>query len=138
MSGPNDNFDQIYEEYNKKIVRYLSLKVDIQTAEDVSQLTFVKAMENWHTFRGDSSVSPMIKQGEIPTFLELETDSWDFEKMKGFQFSYLLCEFILQKYGLEVLNKIIRTPDDFKGVFSCSSLELHNQWKTNIKTQLNL
>ena|GEM_PF-5949095 len=55
MSGPNDKIEQLYEQNNHKIRRFLLLKTDIQTAEDVTQLTFIKAMEHLHTFRGDSS-----------------------------------------------------------------------------------
>lgn len=60
MSGPNDKFEDIYEQYHNKIRRYLSLKVDVQTAEDLTQLTFIKALENIHSFRGESSIFTWI------------------------------------------------------------------------------
>jgi RNA polymerase sigma-70 factor (ECF subfamily) len=84
------------------------------------------------------SILELVKQGQIPTFLELENNTWDFEKMKGFQFSYLLCEFILQKYGPDVLNKIISNPNEFESAFLCTSLEVHDKWIKDLRSQLNL
>ncbi|WP_336785614.1 RNA polymerase sigma factor [Paenibacillus sp. MMO-177] len=84
------------------------------------------------------STMELVKRGDIPTFSELENNTWDFEKMKGFQFSLLLCEFIQQEYGLEGLNKIIRTPNDFEAAFSCPSMEVHKQWTTNLSNQLKI
>ncbi|GLX67537.1 RNA polymerase sigma factor [Paenibacillus glycanilyticus] len=86
----------------------------------------------------NESITELVKRGDIPTFSELQNDTWDFEKMKGFQFSFLLCDFILQKYGSEGLNKIIRTPNDFEVVFSCPPLEFHEEWATSLKKQLKI
>ncbi len=86
----------------------------------------------------NESIMELVARGEIPTFSELENDTWDFESMKGFQFSLLLCEFILQKYGSEGLNKVIRTPNDFETVFSSHSSEVHQQWATHLRTRLNI
>ncbi|OPA78685.1 RNA polymerase subunit sigma-24 [Paenibacillus selenitireducens] len=64
----------------------------------------------------------------IPSFQELNNDTWDFGTMKGFQFSYLCVEFILATYGLDALNKLIRDPEDYRGIFLRSELELYEQW----------
>lgn len=47
--------------------------------------------------------------------------------MKGFQFSYMFVEFVVEQYGMETLNKVIRNPHDFNGIFQCSELELHKK-----------
>ncbi|MCM3628379.1 RNA polymerase sigma factor [Paenibacillus glycanilyticus] len=86
----------------------------------------------------NDSVRELVEQGELPALTELEDNSWDFETRKGFQFSYLLCEFVLNKYGIETLNKIIRKPNDFEDAFACSSHEFHNSWKEQLRARLNL
>ncbi|CAM3428166.1 RNA polymerase sigma factor [Paenibacillus lupini] len=86
----------------------------------------------------NDSILELVRCGEVPTFEELEDNTWDFDTKKGFQFSYLLCEFILKRYGQESLNKIIRTPTDFVQVFSNSAQGFHNQWVTNVRHELNL
>lgn len=85
-------------------------------------------------FIKNSTLDP-IHNLVIPTFQELNNDTWDFEKMKGFQFSYLIVEFINNKYGLDALNKVIRTPDEFYSIFECSELELHEQWVAYVKNK---
>ncbi|NIK79736.1 RNA polymerase sigma-70 factor (ECF subfamily) [Paenibacillus castaneae] len=71
----------------------------------------------------------------IPSFQELDNDTWDFETMKGFQFSYLIVEFIVENYGLDALNKVIRNPNGFNEIFQRSEKELHEQWVEYIKNK---
>jgi len=85
----------------------------------------------------NDSISELVKQGCVPSFEDLENNTWDFEKMKGFQFSYTLSEFVLQRYGPDVLNKIIRNPVDFEGAFNCSSSEVHKQWTQELFARFN-
>lgn len=82
------------------------------------------------------SVAERVKQGDIPTLIELGDNTWDFGRMKGFQFCYLLCEFIYEKYGTDRLNRIIRSPSDFEGIFSCSAEQFQDQWKKRLNEQL--
>ncbi|MGM0882983.1 MAG: RNA polymerase sigma factor [Bacillota bacterium] len=82
-----------------------------------------------------STTSDAIDNLEIPTFQELNNDTWDFGTMKGFQFSYLIVEFIVDKYGLDALNKVIRNPNDFNGIFQRSELELYEQWVEHIRNK---
>ncbi|MGG4145421.1 RNA polymerase sigma factor [Paenibacillus algorifonticola] len=69
----------------------------------------------------------------IPTFEQLDNDTWDFETMKGFQFSYMFVEFVVQRYGIDHLNKLIRNPQDFNGIFQSSESELHQKMIEYIK-----
>lgn len=73
------------------------------------------------------STEAAIRNLEIPSFDELNNDTWDFETMKGFQFSYMFVEFVVEQYGMDTLNKLIRHPHDFNGIFQCSELELHKK-----------
>lgn len=56
MTGPRDNFEEAIAPYYDRIRRFLSLRVDNQTAEDLTQVTFIKAFEHYDTFRGESSL----------------------------------------------------------------------------------
>jgi len=76
-----------------------------------------------------SSIATLLLQDKIPAFAELNNDSWDFETMGGFQFSYKIVEFLIAAYGIDKLNLLIRNPDDFEGVYHCSEAELHEEWK---------
>ncbi|WP_337033886.1 sigma-70 family RNA polymerase sigma factor [Paenibacillus illinoisensis] len=68
-----------------------------------------------------------INDLSIPTFEQLDNDTWDFDTMKGFQFSYLFVKFVDQQYGIDHLNQLIRNPQDFNGIFQCSEKELHQK-----------
>ncbi|WP_028611306.1 RNA polymerase sigma factor [Paenibacillus harenae] len=83
-----------------------------------------------------NTTADAIQNLDIPSFQQLNNDTWDFETMKGFQFSYLIVEFIVEKYGLDALNKVIRNPHDFNGIFKRSELELHEQWIGHLKNKL--
>ncbi|QYR21488.1 RNA polymerase sigma factor [Paenibacillus sp. sptzw28] len=80
-----------------------------------------------------SSTADEITNGAVPTFEQLNNDTWDFGPMKGFQFSYLIVEFIVDKYGLGALNKLIRNPGDFNGIFGRSESALHEQWTLHLR-----
>ncbi|OBZ17617.1 RNA polymerase sigma factor [Bacillus sp. FJAT-26390] len=82
-----------------------------------------------------SSTLDIIDTLVIPSFQELNNDTWDFETMKGFQFSYLIVEFVIDKYGLDALNKVIRNPNDFNGIFQRSEPELYDQWVEYVKNK---
>lgn len=57
MSAQSDNFKDIYESYARKVYRYLlSLVGDVQTAEELTQETFYKALIHINSFKGDSSL----------------------------------------------------------------------------------
>lgn len=58
----------------------------------------------------DGTTEEAIHNLEIPTFEQLDNDNWEFETMKGFQFSFLFVEFVVQQYGIDQLNKLIRNP----------------------------
>jgi RNA polymerase sigma-70 factor, ECF subfamily len=55
-------FQQVYDEYQGKIGRYLTRMVGENEAEDLTQEVFVKIGQALETFRGDSSLSTWIYQ----------------------------------------------------------------------------
>jgi len=55
-------FQQIYDEYQGKICRYLTRMVGENEAEDLTQEVFVKIGQALESFRGESSLSTWIYQ----------------------------------------------------------------------------
>jgi len=82
-----------------------------------------------------SMTSEAIRNGTVPSFEELNDHSWEFGKT-GFQFSYLIIEYITKEYGLDRLNQFIRNLDDYQGVFHLTKEELHRQWVEALQNQL--
>ncbi|TMV43273.1 RNA polymerase sigma factor [Paenibacillus mesophilus] len=79
------------------------------------------------------SIRGTVERDDVPTFEDLEDDSWDFERKKGFQFAYTLAEFILREYGEEGLNRLVRKPTDFKDALRCSEPEFRSRWIAFLK-----
>jgi RNA polymerase sigma-70 factor, ECF subfamily len=74
------------------------------------------------------SIADMVKQDKVPSFADMEDNTWEFGEMKGFQFSYTLVEFVLTRFGPEAFNQFVRNPFDFEGAFRCSASEVHQMW----------
>ena len=56
-----DSFDQIYQTYFDPVYRYaLSLSGNSQTAEEITQETFFKALRSLHQFQGKSSLKSWL------------------------------------------------------------------------------
>lgn len=54
------NFSEIYEEYNEKLLLYLQRMVGEQEAEEVSQAVFEKISRNLGSFKGESKLSTWV------------------------------------------------------------------------------
>lgn len=57
---PELRFQQVYDEYHAKIIRYLTRIVGPSEAEDLTQEVFVKVGQSLETFRGESQLSTWI------------------------------------------------------------------------------
>lgn len=58
----NDQFISIYDDFSDKIYRFIYYKTcHRETAEDITSLTFLKAMEKWHLYNN--------KKGSVSTWL---------------------------------------------------------------------
>ncbi|WP_342410595.1 sigma factor [Paenibacillus sp. FSL R10-2778] len=58
--GDKQSFEITYNQYRERIHKYLSLKVNSGSAEDLTQQVFLKALEKIHTFKGNSSLFTWI------------------------------------------------------------------------------
>jgi RNA polymerase sigma-70 factor (ECF subfamily) len=54
------DFEKIYDDYQPKILRYLSRLIDDSEAEDLTQEVFVKVSRALETFRGESQLSTWL------------------------------------------------------------------------------
>ncbi|WP_274366235.1 RNA polymerase sigma factor [Paenibacillus thermotolerans] len=82
------------------------------------------------------STSEAIRNDAVPSFQALTNDTWDFEKMGGYGFSYLIVEYLLHSYSSDELNKFIRDTTDFQSAFQVSEAELHAMWVQYLKSRL--
>ena len=62
MADHDFNFQNIYEDFRLKIIRYMTRMVGESEAEDLTQEVFVKIGQALETFRGESSLSTWIYQ----------------------------------------------------------------------------
>jgi len=60
MDSAEIKFQQVYDEYQERIFRYLTLMVGKNEAEDLTQEVFVKIGQALETFRGESGLSTWI------------------------------------------------------------------------------
>jgi len=70
MESGEIRFQQVYDEYQGKILRYLTRMVGENEAEDLTQEVFVKIGRALETFRGESSMSTWIYQIATNTALD--------------------------------------------------------------------
>jgi len=75
-----------------------------------------------------STIREEVHSGYIPTFSDLEDNSWGFEHQRGFQFAFTLADFTLSEYGKEGLNRLIRNSADFTKALCCTEAEFRRRW----------
>lgn len=71
MDKSNLNFEDVYDEFNEKIGRYLQRMVGKNDAEDVTQEVFLKIDKSLHGFKGKSSLSTWVYRIATNTALEI-------------------------------------------------------------------
>ena len=62
MSASELDFQKIYDEYQPKILRYLSRFIGESDAEDLTQETFVKVYQSLGSFRGEAGMVTWVYQ----------------------------------------------------------------------------
>lgn len=143
-------FQQIYNDFQPKILRYLSRLVGENEAEDLAQETFVKVNQALESFRGDSKLSTWLYRIATNTALDRlrsstfqrpaedafsedplenckaqvdDRDAWTGEKKPSVEQQVVRAEM-----NACLLGQIERLPDTYRTVFVLSELEeLANQ-----------
>jgi hypothetical protein len=63
----------------------------------------------------------------IPTFQDMEQS--DSSVQAADLFTYALVDFIVNEYGLEALNHLIRSPDSLEDILGVNRSEFEKQWQ---------
>ncbi|HEU5098692.1 MAG TPA: hypothetical protein VFU22_06725 [Roseiflexaceae bacterium] len=77
-----------------------------------------------------------VAAGRIPSFTDLNvvTSNWPrFWQMHGYEFSYTFVEFVRNDHGADTLNRLIRAPDDYSGVFNRTEDQVWDEWVVYLK-----
>jgi len=139
------NFQQIYKEYQPRILRYLIRLAGKYEAEDLSQEVFIKVEGGLNDFRGESKLSTwiyriatntVVDRMRSPSFKNKVDETTSPAKLKGNdadivdrnQFTGEEVESADQKYVRKEMNTCIRNfienlPEDYKTVVILSELE---------------
>ncbi|MCQ6559297.1 RNA polymerase sigma factor [Paenibacillus mendelii] len=134
--GPEHTYQSILKSATHLFAMWLVTDINPRAPRWIRQgLGGYEADQMSQTFIKDS-IRETVRKGSVPTLHELENDSFELQTTGGFQFSYKMVEFIVKEHGLDSLNKIIRNPDDFQGIFHCSEAELRAQWIAYLTKQL--
>ncbi|MFS0654256.1 RNA polymerase sigma factor [Bacillus sp. 179-C3.3 HS] len=70
MSRPNDQIEKIYEEHYQEITKFLYRRTgNLETAKDLSQDVFMKALHGLSSFKGHSSIKTWLYTIAYHTFV---------------------------------------------------------------------
>ncbi|MCX2743771.1 hypothetical protein OO013_07840 [Mangrovivirga sp. M17] len=66
----------------------------------------------------------------IPSWSYLnKAETVEFGENQGYEYSALIVEFIINKYGYESIRKLILNPTDFSNIFGLTASELETNWR---------
>jgi RNA polymerase sigma-70 factor (ECF subfamily) len=126
--GPNHTYQSILRSTTHLFAMWLVRDINPTAPKWLCQgIGGYEAKQMSEQFLKDTTADA-IRSGTIPTLDQLENDTWDFETMGGFQFSYLMVEFLERTYGLDALNQLIRSPGNCSGILGRTESELREQW----------
>ncbi|MBW7855964.1 MAG: sigma-70 family RNA polymerase sigma factor [Ignavibacteriaceae bacterium] len=70
LGGDKNSFGKLFNKYSGKVLKFtFRLSGDIDSANDLTQRTFIKVWENLNTFNPGKSFSPWIKKIALNEFL---------------------------------------------------------------------
>jgi RNA polymerase sigma-70 factor (ECF subfamily) len=134
------DFNEIYEEFYPKIVRYLSRLTGRQEGEDIAQEVFEKASRGLKSFKGESKLStwlyriatntaidrmrsPSFRRSSEHTSLDEDTGTEDRNVWSGHTKSHI-DQTVIRKEMSECVREFIdRLSSDYKTVILLSELE---------------
>ena len=77
------------------------------------------------------AIAEYVEQNKVPSLDKLET--YQFQQLGGYAFSYTIIEYIVKTYGYEPLIAFIKRPDDYKNAFGISKEEFEIGWMYFLK-----
>lgn len=81
------------------------------------------------------TIRKSLEENTLPKLKDLDTgrDFAKFFEIDGYQFSYTIIEFIVNKFGYEKLHDFLEEPDNFEGIFNMSENEFESNWGEFLK-----
>ena len=136
MNASELDFQQIYETFQPKILRYLTRLAGEQEAEDLTQETFVKVHQALGSFRGEAQLSTWIYRIATntaldkirqPSFQRVEqvtvSDETDEAEVADRQKPPIEKELIRDEMNDCIRGYIEKLPDDYRAVLVLSEYE---------------
>lgn len=71
--------------------------------------------------------------GKIPNVIKLSSDLTEFGDSNGYQYSYAFIGFLVDVYGYDKLNKLIRDAKNLEDIYGMNEDEIHNNWIKYLK-----
>lgn len=90
--------------------------------EDIRGKTYTKKVINNNLYNG-----------KIPNIIELSSDLTKFGDNNGYEYSYTFIEFLIDIYGYDKLNMLIRDVTNFENVFKMDYIDAYNSWINYLK-----
>ncbi len=75
-----------------------------------------------------------ISANNIPTLSEMEkAGNVGFGNIKGYEFSYTIIDFMVNKYGMDKIIELVKSPDNYMGIFGISKDDFEKAWIQYLK-----
>lgn len=69
-----------------------------------------------------------LKDNQVPTLAQLSSDYSTLGGNGGAIFSYTIAEYIAKEYGVSYYTPLLKSPNDFNGVFGLTEEEFYKNW----------
>lgn len=73
-------------------------------------------------------ISTAKASDKFPTLKELESGSYTFGNIGGYQFSYSIIEYMVKNYGYDKVIALIKSPTEFEEIFGLSKEAFQKEW----------
>lgn len=115
------DFDELYSEYFQVVYRFiLKLSADRELSEDITQETFIKALKNIKSFKGDCKISVWLCQIAKNIYFSHTKKNARLKTIPIDEISGQICEpdFTSKELLLEIHRILHSLPEPYKEVFT--------------------
>lgn len=115
------DFDELYSEYFQVVYRFiLKLSADRELSEDITQETFIKALKNIKSFKGDCKISVWLCQIAKNIYFSHTKKNARLKTIPIDEISGQICEpdFTSKESLLEIHRILHSLPEPYKEVFT--------------------
>jgi hypothetical protein len=135
--NPSNADGRPYSDFLKVIVHEFTHIVEYNINSDVNGIPKwldegVAVFEAEQDSGTDKVLYKAKSDNNFPSLKDLETDSYTFGNMKGYQFSYSIIDYLLKTYKYDKLIAIIKSPSDFEKILGESKEDFQKKWIANL------